>query len=134
MRVAGGEKAILFRKARILLDREEQFRHRLFEAPAEETRGPYLKKRVADPGAGTESQRGLDMLDCNVRLACISPEDTADVPAIGVVRVERQRTVDQRHHGADVLSKKSEREGGMRQDARVVAGHFQGPPCEIWAL
>ena len=39
MRVAGGEKAIGYREARIVLDREEQLRHRLVEAPAEEVRG-----------------------------------------------------------------------------------------------
>ncbi len=38
MGVAGGEKAIRARKARILLDREEQFRHCLIEAPSEEMR------------------------------------------------------------------------------------------------
>ena len=38
MRVAGGEKAIRVREVRIVLDREEQLRHCLVEAPAEEMR------------------------------------------------------------------------------------------------
>ena len=37
-------------------------------------------------------------------------------------------------HGADVLAEIGQREGGIRQDARVVAGHFQGSPGEIGAL
>ena len=56
------------------------------------------------------------------------------MPAAREVRVERQGTVDQRHHGADVLAEIGQREGGIRQDARVVAGHFQGSPGEIDAL
>ena len=51
------------------------------------------------------------------------------MPAAREVRVERQRAIDQRHHGADVLAEIGQREGGIRQDARVVAGHFQGPPA-----
>jgi hypothetical protein len=56
MRVAGGQKAILFRKARVLLDREEQL-HRLFEAPAEETRDPYLKERLPNRARGAAYRR-----------------------------------------------------------------------------
>ena len=56
------------------------------------------------------------------------------MPAAREVRVERQGAIDQRHHGADVLAEIGQREGGIRQDARIVAGHFQGSPCEIGAL
>jgi hypothetical protein len=38
MRVAGGENPIRVRMARILLDREEQFRNRLIEAPVPRAR------------------------------------------------------------------------------------------------
>ena len=41
MRVAGGEITIRRWVARILLDREEQFRQRLIEPPAEKMRGTY---------------------------------------------------------------------------------------------
>jgi hypothetical protein len=41
MRVAGSESAIWVREARILLDREEKFRHRLIEAPADEMRSAH---------------------------------------------------------------------------------------------
>ena len=37
-------------------------------------------------------------------------------------------------HRADVLAEIAQREGGIRQDARIVAGHFQGAPGEIGAL
>ena len=62
-----------------------------------------------------------------IGLAGPQPEDAADVPAAREARVERQRAVDQRHHGADVLAEIGQREGGIRQDARVVAGHLAGP-------
>jgi hypothetical protein len=68
MGVAGGEKTIRRWEAWILLNREEQLRHRLIEAPAEEMRGAYLMERRADPGARTETPRGLEVLDSGVGL------------------------------------------------------------------
>ena len=41
MRVAGSKNAIRLREARIVLDREEQFRDCLIEAPSEEMRVSY---------------------------------------------------------------------------------------------
>ena len=69
MGIAGGEPAVWRWAAWILLDREEQLRHDLIEAPTDEMRCAYLKKRRADAGAGTEAQRGFDMLDRKVGLA-----------------------------------------------------------------
>ena len=74
------------------------------------------------------------MLDRDIWLARPQPEDAADVPAARVVRVEREGTINQRHHRADVLAKIGQRFGGIRQDPRIVAGHFQGSPREIGAL
>ena len=74
------------------------------------------------------------MLDSDVGLARIHSEGATDVPAARGTRVERQCTIDQRHHGADVLAEIGQREGGIRQDARVIAGHLQRSPCEINAL
>src|SRR5207248_3421482 len=54
LRVAGSEKAIWVREARIFLDRDEEFRHRLLEAPADEVCHTYVEKRRSDAGAGTE--------------------------------------------------------------------------------
>src|SRR5436309_15953113 len=74
------------------------------------------------------------MLDRDVRLARKIPEDAADEPAACEIRVEREGTLDQRRHGADVLSEIGQREGGLRQNARIVAGYFQRAPCELGAL
>src|SRR5271157_3248199 len=134
MGIAGGENLIRVREARILLDCEEQLRHGLIEAPAQEMGLAYYIERRADAGAGAEAQRGLDMLDRDVGLARPSPEDAADKPASSVVRVEREGSVNQRHHGADILAEIGQRLGGIGQDARVVADHFQGSPREIGAL
>ena len=41
----------------------------------------------AEPGAGTEAQRGLEMLDRDVGLARPLPEGAAYVPAARVVRI-----------------------------------------------
>ena len=74
------------------------------------------------------------MLDGNLRLPRLHPDDAADVPTAGVVGVERQGTIDYRNHRADVLPKKSQRVGCIRQNRRVVARHCQGPSAEIEAL
>ena len=55
MSVTGGEYAIRLRLMWILLDREEQFGHRLIKAPPDEMRETYYIERVADAGAGTEA-------------------------------------------------------------------------------
>src|SRR5207248_5320551 len=100
----------------------------------DEMRGTYYQERRADAGTGTEAQRSVDVLDGDVGLTRPPSEDAADNPTARVVRVDGQRTVNQRHHGADVLAEIGQRLSGMRQDAGVVAGHFQGSPCEINAL
>src|SRR5215813_5164583 len=132
--VTGGEKAIRLREAWTLLDREDQLRLCLIEAPSKKMRGAYHGERRADAGAGTEPQRGLDKLDRDVELARPQPEQAADSPAAREARVECQRSVDQRHHRADILVEIGQRLGGIGQDARVVAGHLQGSPGEIGAL
>src|SRR5208283_6213430 len=134
MGVAGGENAIWVRKARIILDGEKEFRHCLIEAPAEEMCLAYYSERRADAGARAEAQRGLEMFDRDVGLARPLPESAADQPAARVVRVEGESTVDQCHHGADVLAEIAKCEGGIRQNARIIAGHFEGSSCEVDAL
>src|SRR5580704_13487040 len=71
------------------------------------------------------------MLERDVGLARLNSKYAADVPAASEVWVERQRAVDQRQHRTDVLPKIAQRVGGIRQDDRVVAGYFEGSPCEI---
>src|SRR4029077_10686678 len=97
-------------------------------------RGADVSERRADPGAGTEAQRGFYMLDRDIELARPYPERAADRPATGVVWVECQCTVNQCHHGADVLAEIRQCMGGSYQDRRVVAGHFQSSPREIKTL
>jgi len=80
--------------------------------------------RRADADAGTEAQRGYKMLDRDVGLARPNPEEAADMPAAGVVRIPRQGMLNQSYHRADVFAEIGQREGGIRQDAWVVAGHF----------
>ena len=95
--------------------------------------GP-LKDRVGDALARTEAQRSLEMLDCDIGLACPIPECAAKGRPTSVVRVERQGTIDQRHHRADVLAERGQRMGGIHQDDRIVAGRLQRPPSEIGAF
>src|SRR5689334_15750078 len=105
MGIAGCEIAVRHREARILLDREDQLRHRLAEAPSQEMRLAYYGQRCADPGARAQPERGLDMADGDVGLARLHPEDAADVPTAREIRVEGEGTIDQRHHRIDVLAK-----------------------------
>ena len=68
MRVAGGENTVRVGVARIILNREEQLRHGLIEAPAEKMGGAYPDEHRADAGARTEAQRCFAMLDRDVGL------------------------------------------------------------------
>jgi len=86
-------------------------------------REAYYTELSAYLGAGAEAQRGMDMLRRDVGLAGPDPEDAANKPSVGEVRVEREGTLNQRHHGADVLAERREREGSIRQGARIVAGY-----------
>src|SRR5271166_3846410 len=74
------------------------------------------------------------MLDREIGLTGPDPEKAADRPAAGEARVERQRTVDQPDHGADILSKYSQRVGGVGEDARVVLARLERPPGKIDTL
>ena len=54
MGVTGGKKAMRVRQARILLNCEEQLRHCLIEATANEMRGTYYNERRGGPRARAE--------------------------------------------------------------------------------
>ena len=97
MRITRGEIAIRLREARILLNRQEQFRRGLFEAPAEEVSATEYSERRAGAGTGTKAQRGFDMFDRNIGLACPIPKSATYRPAARKARVECQGTVHQRH-------------------------------------
>jgi len=134
MGVAGGEEAICHWVVRILLDGEQQLRRRLTKTPAHEMRDADCRNSRPASGTRAETERGLDMLDRDVGLTRPVPEGAAHLPPAREARIERQRSVHQRHHGANVLAEIGKRSGGIRKGTRVVAGHLQSPPCEIRAL
>src|SRR6516165_6402421 len=94
----------------------------------------YYSERRADAGSRAEAQRGLEMFDRDVGLARPTSEGATDVPAAGVVRVEREGSIDQRHHGTDVLAEIGKCEGGIRQNPWIIASHFKGSSREADAL
>src|ERR1700730_12601740 len=71
------------------------------------------------------------MLDCEIVLASPEPQTAAQIPAAGEAQVERERTVEQPDHGADVLAELSQHPGGGSEDARVVLPHFERLPSKI---
>jgi|HubBroStandDraft_6_1064221.scaffolds.fasta_scaffold33304_5 hypothetical protein len=124
MGIAGGEIAVRRREARIVLDRQEQFRHGLLEPPSQEMRLAYQRKRSADAGARAEPQRGFGMLDREVGVARKKPENAADMPTPCKIRVQRKGTIDQRNHCADILAEIGQGEGGIDNNLRIVSGYF----------
>src|SRR5437660_11050257 len=74
------------------------------------------------------------MLEREIGLAGIYPEKAAHKPAAGIARVERERTVDQPDHRADILAEIRQHEGGVGEDARVVPRYLERLPSEIAGL
>src|SRR3954454_17246667 len=74
------------------------------------------------------------MLDREIVLTGPDPESAARMPAAGKARVERERTVDQPDHGADVLAEIRQQEGGVGEDARVILSRLERLPSKIDAL
>ena len=106
--------------ARVVLDREEQFRHRLIEVPPEEVRQSDSIVSRPNSGTRTKTQRRLDALDRCVRLAGKIAEGTTDVPTARTARVQRQCAIDQCDPDADVFAEIGQCESGIGQDARVI--------------
>src|SRR5271166_7140004 len=132
MRVAGGEPAVGRRVIRIVLDREQELRHSLIEAQTQEMVGTdYLVGHAVGVGTRAETQGGLDVLDRDVGLARPMSENAADVPPSSEAGVERQRMIDQRYHGADVLAEIRQRLGGICKNARIVASDLQGAAGKV---
>ena len=94
----------------------------------------YYSKRRADAGSRAEAQRGLEMFDRDVGLARPTSEDATDVPAAREIWIEGQSTVNQCHHGPDVLAEIGKREGGIRQNPWIITSHFKGPSREADAF
>ena len=56
------------------------------------------------------------------------------MPTAREIGVQSQRTIDQSHHGANVLSEIRQRHGRVRQHGRIIARHREGSSSEIAAL
>src|SRR5262249_46761220 len=95
---------------------------------------PITLKTWAEPAMRAEAQRGLGKLDRPVELTGKKSENGTYIPTASKARIERQRSVYQRHHGADVFAIIAQREGGIGKDGRIVAGRLQGSPGVISAL
>src|SRR4030081_1610169 len=74
------------------------------------------------------------MLYREIVLTGPDPEGAARTPAAGKARVERQRTVNEPDHGADVLAEIRQHLRGAGEDARVVLSHVERLPGKIDAL
>src|SRR5215469_18202239 len=72
-------------------------------------RGAYYEEQREHAGAGTEAPRDFGVFDPDIGLPRPRPENAADVPAPREIRVERERTVNQRHHRADILAEIGQR-------------------------
>jgi len=94
-------------------------------------RSAYDSERCAHPSARAEPLRGLDMTDRDIGLARPQSNGAANVPTAREIRVQRERTINQRHHGADVLTEIGQRLRGIRESYRIVPGHLGGSSGEI---
>jgi hypothetical protein len=74
------------------------------------------------------------MLDRDIGLAGPEPENAAHKPAAGIARVDRERTVDQPHHGGDILAEIRQRESGVGKNARIVVHLLERLPSKIAGL
>ena len=66
------------------------------------------------------------MLDRDMELTGKQPQKTAQKPGAGEARVERQCTVDQRDHSADIFAEASQHKRGVCEEARVVLSDVKG--------
>jgi hypothetical protein len=92
-----------------VLDREEQLRQGLLEAPTAEMRNAHVERQAANPGPRIEARRGFEMLDCDLGLTRPHPEGAADAPGAREIRVQRQCTIDERCHSPDVFAEIGQR-------------------------
>src|SRR5690242_20387557 len=74
------------------------------------------------------------MLDREIGLAGPNSEEAADKPAAREARVEREGTVDQPDHGADILAELTQHMGGVDENARVVLPRMERLPSKITGL
>ena len=116
------------------MDRQQELGQRLAEAPADQVRGADDADGRANASARAETQRGLGVLDRSFGLPGKQTEKAAVVPAAGKARIERQSTIHQTHHRADVVAEKREGTGGIYDGAGIVAARSKSSPGEIGTL
>src|SRR5271155_5990350 len=90
--------------ARIFLNGLEQLRRRFGKLAFEEMGFADQAQGRALSLAWAQSQRHLCMLDREIGLTGPQPENTAQKPAAGEARGEREGTVDQCHRGTDLFA------------------------------
>jgi len=71
------------------------------------------------------------MLDREIVLSGKHPDKAAQIPAAGVARIERERTVDQPDHRTDILAELNQRKGSIGEDARVILRGLERLPGNI---
>src|ERR1051326_849792 len=69
------------------------------------------------------------MLDGGVRVTSPCPKCATAIPSAREIGVQRQGTIDQGNHCADVLAEVGQGSCGISEDHGVIPSHFQGPPC-----
>jgi|HubBroStandDraft_2_1064218.scaffolds.fasta_scaffold20733_3 hypothetical protein len=95
-------------KAWIVLNGQQQLRRRLVKPAFEEIGLSHRDQWGTHTLARAQAQRGLEVLDREVRLTGKYPDDTAQIPAAGEARVERERAVDQADNRTDILPELSQ--------------------------
>src|ERR1700730_7071184 len=71
------------------------------------------------------------MLDSEIELTGEQPQKAAHKPTAGEARVERQCTVDQPDHGADIFAETRQHKGGDDENARVVLSDLECLPSKL---
>ena len=74
------------------------------------------------------------MSDRDIGLPRPQSNVAADVPTAREIRVQSERTINQRRHGADILAEIGQRLRGIRESDRIVPGHLEGSSGEIGTL
>src|ERR1051326_1225667 len=67
------------------------------------------------------------MLDREIMLTGVQPENAALKPTARIARVERKCAIDQPDHRTEVLAESRQHDGGVGEDARVVLNRARPP-------
>jgi hypothetical protein len=132
--ITGSQAPIGPRPGRSLLDRHEQLRCRLVEAPEEEECDAQHPEVVADPVPWVETERSLGLLDRKSGLAHPDTESAPQQPSPCEARIKCEGAIDQVDLRTDILAEKGERERRVGEHSRVIAGSFHGLPRSLAAL